>query len=150
MFPEPVLRMAAEVVDSARSAGLKLATAESCTGGLIGAAITAIPGSSDVFERGAIAYAYEAKTQMLGVPAELLARVGAVSPEVAQSMAQGALAHSAADISVSCTGIAGPGGGTAAKPVGLVYLATARKQKTRVLECQFGDVGRDEVRMRTV
>lgn len=151
MFPEAILSQSAKLLALARDRDLHIATAESCTGGLIAGALTAIPGSSDVFDRGAVVYANEAKIEMLGVPADLLRQHGAVSAEVARAMAEGALANSAADIAVSCTGIAGPGGGSAQKPVGLVYLAVARKtRQTRELECRFGELSRDEIRMRTV
>lgn len=107
-----------------------LATAESCTGGLIAATLTDIPGSSDVVERGFVTYSNAAKTEMLGVPAALIAAEGAVSEPVARAMAAGALAHSAADVAVSVTGIAGPGGGSAAKPVGLVWFGLAARDGT--------------------
>ncbi len=110
-----------------RSAGLKLATAESCTGGLIAATLTEVPGSSDVVERGFVTYSNEAKTELLHVSKALIARPGAVSAEVAEAMAEGALAHSDADLAVSATGIAGPGGATPDKPVGLVYLGVCRR-----------------------
>jgi nicotinamide-nucleotide amidase len=113
------------VLDTFRARGWKLATAESCTGGLIAAALTSVAGSSDVVERGFVTYSNEAKTEMLGVPAALIAAHGAVSPEVAAAMAAGALAHSRADVTVSVTGVAGPGGGTAEKPVGLVWFGCA-------------------------
>ena len=119
---EPAVRVLAQAL---RTAGLKLATAESCTGGLIAAACTAVAGSSDWFERGFVTYSNEAKTEMLGVPAALIAAHGAVSAEVAQAMAEGALAHSRADLAVAVTGIAGPGGATPGKPVGTVWLALA-------------------------
>ncbi|HEX5282229.1 MAG TPA: CinA family protein [Micropepsaceae bacterium] len=151
MFPETIVAATTKLVAEARARTLRIATAESCTGGLIAGALTAIPGSSDVFERGAVVYANQAKMEMLGVSAGLLERHGAVSAEVARAMAEGALAHSAADIAVSCTGIAGPGGGSAEKPVGLVYLAVARRnRKTRGLECRFGEISREEIRLRTV
>ena len=105
--------------------GWMLATAESCTGGLIAAACTAQAGSSDWFERGVVSYSNEAKTELLGVPAELIARHGAVSGEVASAMAEGALAHSRAHIAVAVTGIAGPGGGSPGKPVGTVWVGVA-------------------------
>ena len=109
-----------------RERGLKLATAESCTGGLIAAACTAVAGSSDWFERGFVTYSNEAKTESLGVDASVIAAHGAVSEEVARAMAEGALAHSRAQLAVAVTGIAGPGGGSKAKPVGTVWLAVAR------------------------
>jgi nicotinamide-nucleotide amidase len=117
-----------------RARGLRLVTAESCTGGLIAAALTAIAGSSDVVERGFVTYSNEAKAEMLGVPARLIASVGAVSAEVARAMAEGALARSPADVALSVTGIAGPGGGTAAKPVGLVFLGAQRRGGAPVVE----------------
>jgi nicotinamide-nucleotide amidase len=126
MLPEPLPALARATLARLESAGLRLATAESCTGGLIAGCLTAIPGSSAVVERGFVTYSNEAKTDMLGVPADLIGRVGAVSAEVAEAMATGALDHSRADIAVSVTGIAGPDGGTPTKPVGLVYLGVAR------------------------
>ncbi|MBI5163501.1 MAG: CinA family protein [Magnetospirillum sp.] len=123
---DPVLIAAARpVLLALDAAGKRVATAESCTGGLIAAALTAIPGASTVVERGFVTYSNDAKTEMLGVPAALIATHGAVSAEVARAMAEGALAHSHADVAVAVTGIAGPGGGSADKPVGLVHLACA-------------------------
>ena len=121
------LRRATSVLHACRAAGLTVATAESCTGGLVAAALTAIAGSSDVMERGFVTYSNEAKTAMLGVPAALIAQEGAVSEKVARAMAAGALHRSAASLAVSVTGIAGPGGGSAAKPVGLVWFGCARR-----------------------
>jgi nicotinamide-nucleotide amidase len=122
---------AAEAVLAAcRAAGLRVAIAESCTGGLIAAALTAIAGSSDVFERGFVTYSNAAKTEMLGVDPALIARQGAVSEDVARAMAAGALAHSPADLAVAVTGIAGPDGGSADKPVGLVWFGAARRGAT--------------------
>ena len=121
---EPAVRVLAQAL---RAAGLTLATAESCTGGLIAAACTAVAGSSDWFERGFVTYSNQAKTEMLGVPAALIAAHGAVSAEVAQAMVEGALMHSRADLAVAVTGIAGPGGATPGKPVGTVWLAVARR-----------------------
>ena len=122
-----LLKKSELLLENFRSAGLKLATSESCTGGLIAATLTEVPGSSDVVERGFVTYSNEAKTELLGVPDALIGRVGAVSAEVAEAMAEGALAHSAADLAVSVTGIAGPGGATPGKPVGLVYLGVCRR-----------------------
>ena len=119
--------MIEELIDLLRAKHLRIATAESCTGGMTAAAITDIAGSSDVFERGFVTYANEAKTEMLGVPASVIARVGAVSREVAALMAEGALLHSHADLAVSVTGIAGPGGGSREKPVGTVWFGTAER-----------------------
>ena len=127
MITEALLEEAASLLDACRAKGVRLATAESCTGGLIAAALTAIAGSSDVVERGFVTYSNEAKTEMLGVPADLIASVGAVSKPVAQRMADGALRQSHADIAVSVTGVAGPGGGSVEKPVGLVCLGLARR-----------------------
>ena len=126
MLPSDLTALAADVIAAGRQAGLMVATAESCTGGLIAACLTAVPGSSAVVERGFVTYSNRAKTEMLGVPADLIERVGAVSAEVARAMAEGALSHARADVAVSVTGIAGPDGGTPLKPVGLVHLAVAR------------------------
>ena len=127
MFDDAIKARATAVLDRYRAGGLKLATAESCTGGLIAAALTEIAGSSDVVERGFVTYSNEAKSELLGVPVALIAEMGAVSAEVAEAMAEGALAQSHADVAVSVTGIAGPDGGTAEKPVGLVYLGACRR-----------------------
>ena len=116
---------------AARARGLRIATAESCTGGLVAGALTAIAGSSDVFDRGFVTYSNEAKAEMLGVDPRLIETHGAVSPETAEAMAKGALAHARADIVVAVTGIAGPGGGSAQKPVGLVYFGTASASALR-------------------
>jgi nicotinamide-nucleotide amidase len=124
MNSDPAIDPAA-LLERYRRAGKKIATAESCTGGMVAAALTDIAGSSDVVERGFVTYSNEAKTELLGVPADLIGRVGAVSAEVALAMAEGALAHSHADMAVSVTGIAGPGGGTPTKPVGLVWFGLA-------------------------
>jgi nicotinamide-nucleotide amidase len=121
---------AVDVLEACRKAGLKIVTVESCTGGLIAATLTEIAGSSNVVERGFVTYSNEAKTELVGVPADLIAKHGAVSEEVARAMAAGGLAHSRADIAMSVTGIAGPGGATATKPVGLVHLACARRGGT--------------------
>ena len=122
MFSEALLARAEDLLAALRGQGRMLATAESCTGGLIAALFTEIPGSSDVFERGFITYSNTAKMQMLGVPRDMLDTYGAVSEQVARAMAQGALAHSQAAVAVAVTGIAGPGGGSADKPVGTVWL----------------------------
>ena len=150
MFSSELERQAADVLDAARARAFRLATAESCTGGLIAACLTAIAGSSDVVDRGFVVYGNAAKTEMLGVPGALLARVGAVSEEATRAMAEGALARAQADIAVSCTGIAGPGGATAGKPVGLVHLACARNGTTMHLRREYGDIGREAVRLQTV
>lgn len=140
---------AAEVIARARAAGVRVAAAESCTGGLIAAALTGVPGASEAFERGFVTYSNAAKAELLGVPAPLIARFGAVSPQVARAMARGALQNSAAEVAVATTGIAGPGGGSPAKPVGLVYIAVAAGGRVRVRPHRFpGD--RRAVRAATV
>lgn len=151
MFPASVINLAKNVLEDARAAGLHIATAESCTGGLIAAALTEIAGSSEIVDRGFVVYTNRAKTELLGVPPELIDRHGAVSEEVARAMAEGALKHSTAELAVSVTGIAGPGGATPGKPVGLVHLAAAREGQTILHEeCRFGDIGRGQVRMHSV
>jgi len=122
-----LVEQAHRVLTACEDAGLTLSVAESCTGGLVAAALTAVPGASRVFDRGFVTYSNDAKTQLLGVEPELLAAVGAVSEDVAVAMALGALAASGSSLSVAVTGIAGPGGGTTDKPVGLVHLAAARQ-----------------------
>jgi nicotinamide-nucleotide amidase len=124
---DAIQKLAEQVLARCRARKLMLATAESCTGGMIAAALTDIAGSSDVLERGFVTYSNAAKTELLGVPAELIARVGAVSEEVARAMATGALAHAPVDLAVAVTGIAGPGGGSREKPVGLVHFGLARR-----------------------
>jgi nicotinamide-nucleotide amidase len=151
MFGEALLAEAKQVLERARGAGLRLVTAESCTGGLIAALLTEIPGSSDVVERGFVTYSNEAKEDLLGVPGDLIHQYGAVSESVARAMAEGALKHSLAHVAVAVTGIAGPCGGTAEKPVGLVYVAALRLEREPVVkELRLGDIGRSEVRSRTV
>jgi nicotinamide-nucleotide amidase len=151
MFSASMLDEAARLLDAFRARRLRLVPAESCTGGLIAALLTEIPGSSDVVERGFVTYSNEAKQENLGVPAALIAAHGAVSEAVARAMAEGALTHSHADIAVSVTGVAGPGGASEAKPVGLVHLAAARAGgPTLHQECRFGDIGRGEVRSKSV
>jgi nicotinamide-nucleotide amidase len=137
MIDEDVLRQAEALLSTCRTAGLRLATAESCTGGLIAATLTAIAGSSDVLDRAFVTYSNAAKSEMLGVPADLIAAVGAVSEAVAGRMAEGALARSAADLAVAVTGIAGPGGGSADKPVGLVWFGLAGAGGVRTLRRVF-------------
>jgi nicotinamide-nucleotide amidase len=151
MFPTALRDEAARLLDACRKGGVKIATAESCTGGLLAALLTEIAGSSDVVERGFVTYSNEAKIEALGVAADLIAAHGAVSEAVARAMAEGALGHSRADIALSVTGVAGPGGGSVAKPVGLVHLACARRDgATLHRECRFGDIGRDAVRLESV
>lgn len=134
------------LIESAEKAGHLIATAESCTGGLVAAAITDWPGASHVFDRGFVTYSNAAKADMLGVDPGMIERVGAVSPEIAIAMAEGALAHSAASLAVSITGIAGPGG-SEHKPEGRVCFGLAATgQATRVETIDFGPLGRDKVR----
>ncbi len=147
---DEVERLATAVLAACRTAGVMTVTAESCTGGLVSAALTAIAGSSDVVDRGFVTYTNEAKQEMLGVPAAILAVHGAVSAETAQAMAEGALRHSRAAISVSVTGIAGPGGATPGKPVGLVHFAARRGDHLILREERFGAIGRAWVRQRSV
>jgi len=138
---------AAAVLEHLRQRGLMAATAESCTGGLVAAALTAVPGSSDVVDRGFVTYSNTAKSELLGVDPALIARHGAVSEPVARAMAEGAIARSLAGVAVAITGVAGPGGGSAAKPVGLVHLAAHRRGgETLHLERRYGDIGRGAVR----
>lgn len=150
MNPE-LKQRAAALLKAYEQKGLKLATAESCTGGLVAALLTEIAGSSAVVERGFVTYSNEAKTELIGVPADLIEAHGAVSEPVARAMAEGALTHSHADVAVGITGVAGPSGGTAAKPVGLVHFGLARKGVATIhLERRYGDLGRDVVRRRAV
>ena len=151
LFPDDLSAAAEALLERARRAGVRIATAESCTGGLVAALLTEIAGSSDVVERGFVTYSNAAKAEAIGVPAELIARHGAVSEAVAQAMAEGALARSQAQVSVAITGVAGPGGGSADKPVGLVWLATARTGYPTVThEARYGDIGRSAVRLAAV
>jgi nicotinamide-nucleotide amidase len=150
MFPGDVLRQAEILLALCRSRHLKIATAESCTGGLIIGALTEIAGSSDVVDRGFITYSNEAKQSMLGVRTETLANFGAVSKETALAMVTGALANSGASITIAVTGIAGPGGGSPAKPVGLVHIAAGTHGEIEHHEFRFGEIGRSEIRMETV
>jgi nicotinamide-nucleotide amidase len=139
------------LLDLYRRHGWMIATAESCTGGLIAATLTEIAGSSDVVDRGFVTYSNEAKSDLLGVPEDLIATHGAVSAEVAAAMATGALARSRAAVTVAVTGIAGPGGGTAEKPVGLVYIGLARRDRPEPsIERHVFDGRRHEVRLQTV
>lgn len=151
MFDETVLLAARRLLELCRARGLRIATAESCTGGLVAGALTEVAGSSDVLDRGFVTYSNDAKAAMLGVPQELIASRGAVSEEVARAMAEGALVHSIAELAVAITGIAGPNGGSAEKPVGLVHFACAVKGEAARHELRkFGDLGRGEIRRRSV
>ena len=151
MSDPEITAAATRVLDASRARGLKLAIAESCTGGLIAGALTDVAGSSDVVERGFVTYSNAAKVEMLGVAEATLAAHGAVSQATAEAMAFGAIRRSAADLAVAVTCIAGPGGGTAGKPVGLVHVAAAaRDGRHAQRELRFGDIGRDEVRRRAV
>jgi len=134
--------------DLLRRGKMTIATAESCTGGMIAALITSVPGSSDYFREGVVAYANDAKIRLLGVPPDTLERHGAVSRETAAAMAEGLLYRSGADIALATTGIAGPGGGTPSKPVGTVYISLADREGTIVTECHFTGT-RAEIRQET-
>jgi nicotinamide-nucleotide amidase len=151
MAGEDFVALARDLLDLCRQKKLRIATAESCTGGLIAATLTEIPGSSDVVERGFVTYSNEAKEAMLGVPVATLRQFGAVSRETAEAMAKGALAHSSAELAVSVTGIAGPGGAAPGKPVGLVHLAAySRRGSLLHRERRFGEIGRSQVRQASV
>lgn len=148
IFDPALIARATALLDACRAKSLKIATAESCTGGLVAALLTEVAGSSDVFERGFVTYSNAAKNQLLGVSEVLIDACGAVSPEVARAMADGALTHSKADIALAITGVAGPGGGTELKPVGLVHFACGRRMGAiSNAEQRFGDIGRAKVRM---
>ncbi len=148
---EEMQAAAERVLELCRDKKFTLATAESCTGGLLAVTITDIPGSSDVFDRGIVTYSNEAKQMLLGVPKALLDEHGAVSAPVAKAMAEGVIRATHTDVGVSVTGIAGPGGGREEKPVGLVFVGGALAGCAHhVRECRFGDLGRSEVRRRSV
>jgi nicotinamide-nucleotide amidase len=149
----PLLPAATDLIRLCTERGLKIATAESCTGGLVAAVLTEVPGSSAVVDRGFVTYSNEAKMELLDVPADLLepGRPGAVSKEVAMAMAGGAIAHSNADLAVAVTGVAGPDGGTAEKPVGLVHLVARRRGgAVHHAQIRYGDLGRSGIRLATV
>lgn len=151
MFPADLYDAAKALLDKLQRHALLVATAESCTGGLLAGLLTEVPGASGMVERGLVAYSNAAKTELLGVPENLIARCGAVSEEVARAMADGALERTPAHIALSITGIAGPDGGSPEKPVGLVYLGVAvRGEETRVIECRFGPIGRSAIRLASV
>jgi len=150
MFPDDIQSLAQAVIAAALEQGVMIATAESCTGGLVAGALTDIAGSSAVLDRGFVTYSNEAKTDLVEVPADLIAANGAVSESVARAMASGAVERSRASLAVSITGVAGPGGGSVEKPVGLVHFATADKGGVIHQAHRFGDIGRDAVRMASV
>jgi nicotinamide-nucleotide amidase len=148
---DSLIAQAEALLKACRRSQSRLVTAESCTGGLIAAILTEVAGSSDVFERGFVTYSNAAKTEMLGVPAHLIQQHGAVSEAVALAMAEGALAHAEAEIAVAVTGVAGPGGGTPQKPVGLVHLSAARRDGPVLHRAiRTGDIGRSAVRRAAV
>ncbi|MBE1236732.1 nicotinamide-nucleotide amidohydrolase family protein [Phaeovibrio sulfidiphilus] len=149
-FPPDLVAQASAVLDMLRDQALTCATAESCTGGMVAAALTAVAGSSDVFERGYVTYSNEAKTESLGVPPGLIAQHGAVSAQVAAAMAEGCLEESGAALALSTTGIAGPGGGTPDKPVGLVFFACSIAGSPTVVRRRIFAGDRNAVRYATV
>ncbi len=147
MFPDDLVENARVLIGLCRAQGVVLATAESCTGGLLAGLLTEISGSADVLDRGFVTYSNAAKAELLGVPDTVLDRHGAVSPETARAMAAGTLSRSRAGLALSITGVAGPTGGTPLKPVGLVHFGLARTGKpTITMERRFGDIGRRRVR----
>jgi nicotinamide-nucleotide amidase len=147
MFPEQINSLAQAVVEGARRRGWTVTAAESCTGGLVAAALTEVPGASEVLERSLVTYSNAAKTALLGVPGPVLAAHGAVSAATAEAMAAGARTAAAADLAVAVTGIAGPGGGSAEKPVGLVWFAIADREGVIAHEARLDDAGRSAVRL---
>jgi nicotinamide-nucleotide amidase len=151
LFPQHLVAEAANLIDLLRAGKLMLATAESCTGGLAAGLLTTIPGASDVFERGFVSYSNAAKSVQLGVPAATITAHGAVSEETARAMSEGTLINSAADIAVSVTGVAGPGGGTPSKPVGLVHVACARTHHATLhTRLDLGEREREEIRLLSI
>ena len=151
IFPPEIIRKAEQIIADFSSRGMMVATAESCTGGLIAGVLTEVPGSSAVVDRGFVTYTNEAKADMLGVSPNTLEAYGAVSKETALQMVHGALFRSRATVAVAVTGVAGPGGGSAEKPVGLVHLAAKNRSGTILhREMRYGDIGRDKVRLASV
>lgn len=150
MFPSRILNLAEAVVSQASARGWRIGTAESCTGGLVAGALTAVTGASGVLDRAAVTYSNTAKTQMIGVAPSLIAQHGAVSKPVAVAMAEGARASFGTDLAVAITGIAGPGGGSDEKPVGLVHFSVSAPQGTVHVERRFGPLGREAIRMASV
>jgi nicotinamide-nucleotide amidase len=151
VFSPALLHAAEELIAKAKAQGLIITTAESCTGGLLAACLTEIAGASDVYAYGFVSYANEAKEDLLGVPKDLLMRHGAVSEPVARAMAEGALKRAKADLALAITGVAGPGGGSKEKPVGLIHMAAASTKRGTVHEAhRFGVIGRSAVRLKSV
>ncbi len=150
LIPGELLADAAKVLDACRAAGLKIATVESCTGGLLAGALTSIAGSSEVVERGFVTYSNQAKSDLAGVPGALIDAHGAVSEEVARAMAEGGVERSPADLAIAVTGVAGPDGGTATKPVGLVHIAGARAGRDTLHLARVFSGDRDDVRLASV
>ena len=151
MFPDRIRNLALLTMDEAMERRVRIATAESCTGGLIAGLFTEFAGSSKLLERGFVTYSNESKVEILGIAGDVLADYGAVSEPVARLMAEGAMEQSRANLAIAVTGIAGPGGGTPMKPVGTVHLACARENKAMIHEMlTLGDIGRHEIRMATV
>ena len=150
MFPSDITELTFELISKCRDAGIKVATAESCTGGLIAGCLTSVSGSSDVFERGFNTYSNEAKNEMLGVPLELIKEHGAVSELVAAAMVEGALKNAPVQLTVAVTGIAGPSGGTPEKPVGTVQIASACEGKPTINKHFLFEGDRDAVRLATI
>ena len=151
MFPDRIRNLALLVSDEAAERRVKIATAESCTGGLLAGLFTEFAGSSKIFDRGFVTYSNQAKSEVLGVAGDVIADYGAVSEPVARLMAEGAMENSRANLALSITGIAGPGGGTPMKPVGTVHIACARENKAMIHEMlTLGDIGRHEIRMQTL
>jgi nicotinamide-nucleotide amidase len=150
MFPEQIDSAAQRVVEGARRRGWTLTAAESCTGGLVCAALTEVPGASDILGRGVVTYSNAAKTDLLGVPDGVIAAHGAVSAATAAAMAEGARTAADADLAVAVTGVAGPGGGSPEKPVGLVWFGVADREGVTTHESRFGDLGRSGVRLAAV
>jgi nicotinamide-nucleotide amidase len=150
MFPDDLVHAASELLDLCKEANVMLATAESCTGGLIAGCLTEVAGSSAAVDRGFVTYSNEAKNEMLGVPMDMIIQHGAVSEPVARAMAEGALERSRAGITIAVTGVAGPGGGTDAKPVGLVHFGCAGSMGTTIAACHVFDGDRAAIRLATV
>ena len=150
MFPKELTELTNKLISNCRNQDIKIATAESCTGGLIAGCLTSISGSSDVFERGFNTYSNNAKVEMLDVPIDMIIARGAVSETVAIAMCEGALKNAPVQLTVSVTGIAGPAGGTHEKPVGTVYMASARDGRDTVSKCYIFDGNRDKIRVSTI